>query len=134
MTSTAPTNLSQHEIELAPSFILPIVLLLVAIPLVLVQIWVGLAIALLGLFLMFQTVFIRLRFTNTALDIYRGQTLLRHFPYQDWQNWRIFWKPVPILFYFKEIKSIHFLPIIFDPKALKTSLETFVPLEQAPPD
>lgn len=134
MTSTAPTNLSHQEIELAPSFILPIALVLVAMPLVLVQIWVGLAIALLGLFLMFQTVFIRLRFTDTALDVYRGQTLLRHFPYQDWQNWRIFWKPVPILFYFKEIKSIHFLPIIFDPKALKTSLETFVPLEQAPPD
>ncbi|HBB34665.1 MAG TPA: DUF3119 domain-containing protein, partial [Cyanobacteria bacterium UBA9273] len=42
-------------------------------------------------------------------------------------NWRIFWPQLPILFYFKEIKSIHFLPILFDPKQLNTCLEQRCP-------
>lgn len=108
---------------LAPSYTLPIVLVIVAIPLALLQPWVGGAIALFGLFLMFQAATLRLQFTETALDIYRGDTLIRRFPYQDWLNWQIFWSPVPILFYFKEVNSIHFLPILFDPKMLKNCLE-----------
>jgi len=108
---------------LAPSYTLPIVLVIVAIPLALLQPWVGGAIALFGLFLMFQAATLRLQFTETALDIYRGETLIRSFPYQDWLNWQIFWSPVPILFYFKEVNSIHFLPILFDPKMLKNCLE-----------
>ena len=108
---------------LVPSYTLPIVLVIGAIPLALLQPWVGGAIALFGLFLMFQAATLRLQFTETALDIYRGETLIRRFPYQDWLNWQIFWSPVPILFYFKEVNSIHFLPILFDPKMLKTCLE-----------
>jgi hypothetical protein len=34
---------------------------------------------------------------------------------------------VPILFYFKEINSIHFLPILFDRKMLQTCLEQRCP-------
>ncbi|MEL6164336.1 MAG: DUF3119 family protein, partial [Cyanobacteria bacterium J06628_3] len=49
------------------------------------------------------------------------------FPYSEWQNWRIFWNVIPLLFYFKEIKSIHFLPILFDPKTLKACLEERCP-------
>jgi hypothetical protein len=76
---------------------------------------------------MFQAATLRLRFTDTALDIYRSETRIRCFPYQEWQNWRVFWPPVPILFYFKEVKSIHFLPILFDPKMLRTCLEQRCP-------
>ncbi len=123
-TSFEPTA---STVQLAPSYTLPLVLVIAAIPLLLVQPWVGGAIALFGLFLMFQAVTLRLQFTETALDIYRGETLIRRFPYREWQNWRIFWPPVPILFYFKEINSIHFLPILFDPKTLKTCLEQRCP-------
>jgi hypothetical protein len=35
---------------------------------------------------------------------------------------------VPILFYFKEINSIHFLPIIFDSATLRLCLEKYYPL------
>lgn len=106
------------------------VLVIAAIPVLLVQPWVGGAIALFGLFLMFQAATLRLQFTETALDIYRGETLIRRFPYQEWQNWQIFWPAVPILLYFKEVKSIHFLPILFDPKTLKTCLEQRCPVKQ----
>jgi hypothetical protein len=57
------------------------------------------------------------------LDIYRGDKLIRRFPYQDWENWDIFWYYLPTLFYFKEVKSLHFLPILFDPKLLRACLE-----------
>jgi hypothetical protein len=103
------------------------VLVIAAIPLIFVQPIAAGAIALFGLFLMFQAVTLRLQFTTTDLDIYRGEKLIRRFPYQEWQNWRIFWNGVPILFYFKEVKSIHFLPIIFDPNSLKTCLEERCP-------
>jgi hypothetical protein len=127
VTDAATPQISTQTVELAPSYTLPLVLVLVGLPLVLVQLWVGLAIALFGLFLLFQAISLRLKFTLTDLDIYRGETLIRRFPYQDWQNWEIFWSPVPILFYFKEVKSIHFLPIIFDSKMLRTCLEQRFP-------
>lgn len=127
MTTSFVTN-SASTVELSPSYKLPSVLTIAAIPVFLVQAWVGGAIAIFGLFLMFQAATLRLQFTETALDIYRGKTLIRRFPYQEWQNWQIFWSPVPILFYFKEVKSIHFLPIIFDPKMLKTCLEQRCPI------
>ncbi len=127
MTTAAALPLSDQPIELAPNYTIPIVLVLSAIPLFFVQAWVSLAIALFGLFLLIQTVTLRLRFTDTDLDIYRGQTLIRRFPYQEWQNWRIFWPSFPVLLYFKEVKSIHFLPILFDPAMLKTCLEARCP-------
>lgn len=114
---------SVQTIQLAPSYKLPLVLVIAGIPMLLVQVWLGGAIILFGLFLMFQAATLRLQFTESALDIYRGETLIRQFPYQEWQNWEIFWSAVPILFYFKEVNSIHFLPIIFDPIMLKTCLE-----------
>lgn len=127
MTSAASSPTSTQTVELSPSYAIPLTLTFGAIPVLFIQIWVGLAIALLGLFLLLQTVTIRLQFTTTALDVYRSQTLIRRFPYEDWQNWRIFWPSVPILFYFKEVNSIHFLPILFDPKMLKTCLEQRCP-------
>jgi hypothetical protein len=127
VTSAASSPTSTQTVELSPSYTLPVVLIFAAVPVLLIQIWLGLAIALFGLFLLFQAATIRLQFTATALDIYRSETMIRRFPYQEWQNWRIFWTPVPILFYFKEVKSIHFLPILFDPKTLKSCLEQRCP-------
>lgn len=124
-TSFVPS--ASATVQLTPSYTLPIVLVIAAIPLLLLSVWVGGAIALFGLFLLFQAATLRLQFSETALDIYRGETLIRNFPYQDWQNWQIFWNKVPILFYFKEVKSIHFLPILFDPKMLKICLEQRCP-------
>jgi hypothetical protein len=125
MTYTPTTE----TVQLAPSYAIPIALTVAAIPLFLLNAWVGGAIALFALFLLIQTATLRLWFTDTALDIYRGETMIRRFPYTDWQNWQIFWFNVPILFYFKEVKSIHFLPILFDPKMLRTCLEQRCPHE-----
>lgn len=88
-----------------------------------VQLWAGLIMTLLGLFLGLQTTIIRLTFTETELQVCRGTTILRQFPYEAWQIWTIFWSPVPILFYFREVKSIHFLPMLFSPAELRHQLE-----------
>lgn len=127
MTTTTSSPGVTETVELAPNYTLPVVLVFLALPLLAVQPWVAAVIALFGLFLLFQTVLIRLKFTETALEVYRSDRQIRQFPYQEWQNWRIFWPAVPILFYFKEVKSIHFLPILFDPKMLKTCLEQRCP-------
>jgi hypothetical protein len=122
MTQTSSAS-TQETITLSPNYALPVVLFLAGLLLALWQIWLGGIIAAFALFLMIQTATIRLTFTETALDVYRSGKLIRQFPYADWLNWQIFWQPVPILFYFREVKSIHFLPILFDAKTLKQCLE-----------
>ena len=131
MTVTSSSINSTETIELTPSYALPLILVGVSVPLLLVQKVVALAIALFGLFLMYQAATIRLQFTDTALDVYRKQDMIRRFPYQEWLNWRVFWPAVPILFYFKEIKSIHFLPVLFDPKMLQACLEQRCPRKES---
>ena len=114
-------------VELEPSFKIPLVIVAAGIFLAFVQLLVGVIVASFGLFLMFQAATLRLQFTATDLDIYRSGDRIRRFPYAEWQNWRIFWTRVPILFYFKEINSIHFLPIIFDPRTLQQELTARCP-------
>jgi hypothetical protein len=109
--------------ELAPDYRIPSVILAIAALLTPLSLWASALLALFGAFLMIQAIILRLQFTDTALDIYRGKTLIRSFPFSEWQHWEIFWSPVPILLYFRETKSIHFLPIIFDSIALRQCLE-----------
>jgi len=126
MTTISPQEVT-GTIELAPNYRIPLFLVILSLPLLFLQVWLGIIFSLLGLFLMFQTTRIRLQFTPTSLDVYLSGQQIRSFPYQEWQNWRIFWNRVPILFYFKEVNSIHFLPILFDPKTLKSCLEERCP-------
>ena len=124
MTSLQPLT-NSPTIELAPSYKIPLILVGISLPLLWLQPILGLLLSVFGLFLLLQTVTNRLRFTPKDLEVYRSGNLIRSFPYEEWENWRIFWNPIPILFYFKEVKSIHFLPIIFDANTLKSCLETY---------
>ncbi|MEL6439497.1 MAG: DUF3119 family protein [Cyanobacteria bacterium J06621_8] len=127
MTPNVETDNSTEVVELAPNFRLPIVLLLIALGLSFISWWLGGAIAILGLFLTLQTFLIRIQFTPKELNVLRTGTVIRSFPYSEWLNWEIFWSPIPILFYFKEVNSIHFLPIIFDPQTLANCLQKHYP-------
>lgn len=121
-------TLTSATIELTPRYNLPIFIIILGVAVTIAQIIIGIITVLFGFFLLIQANIIKLKFTPTALEVYRQKTKIREFPYSDWQNWAIFWQPVPILFYFKEVKSIHFLPIIFDPITLKKCLEKYYPL------
>jgi len=114
---------------LAPRYVIPIVLFLLSFPSFWWQPWLGVVVALLAVFLLVQTLIIRLQFTRTDLDLYRGETLIRRFPYKDWSNWEIFWPGVPVLFYFREVNSIHFMPILFDSRMLQLCLEKNCPVK-----
>ncbi|MDX1978444.1 MAG: DUF3119 family protein [Pseudanabaenaceae cyanobacterium bins.68] len=116
------------ETRLAPSYQLPLALLILGLGGGLLNLWLGSTVALFGIFLGVQAKLLTLVFTSQNLDIYRGTSLIRQFPYGDWQNWQIFYPPLPILFYFREVNSIHFLPVVFDPKTLRAALEQHIPL------
>ncbi|MDV3350084.1 DUF3119 family protein [Leptolyngbyaceae cyanobacterium CCMR0082] len=108
---------------LRPDYRLSLSILLMGLCVAPIQAIGGLVIALLGMFLIVQTTVIRLTFTDTELQVCRGTTILRRFPYADWQAWQVFWSAVPILFYFREVKSIHFLPMVFNAGELVDQLQ-----------
>ena len=127
ITEAETINVAEEVIELTPSYRIPIFLMIFSFLLLVVNLWLALVILAFGLFLLFQTRAIRLKFCQTTLEVYYSGKIIRSFPYQEWSNWQIFWQPIPILFYFREVKSIHFLPIIFDPKTLISCLEKYCP-------
>lgn len=133
MTTSNPftdPNIASQATELNPNYAIPIVLVLAGIPLAWVQPIAAGAVAIFGLFLVYQAATIRLVFTATDLEVYRSQQKFRTFPYKEWQDWKVFWFSFPILFYFKEVKSIHFLPVLFDAQMLKTCLEKHISLNK----
>jgi hypothetical protein len=81
----------------------------------------------LGLFLLLQTTLLRLEFNEEALLVRRRDALLRRFPYSEWKGWRLFWPGLPALFYFREERSIHLLPVLFDPVTLQSQLRQRLP-------
>ena len=84
--------------------------------------WLALVISLLGLVLVLQTALLRLEFGPGALLVRRQETLLRRFPYDEWLGWTVFWPKFPFLFYFREQRSIHLLPMLFNAGALHDQL------------
>ncbi len=130
MTTNIEAKNPTEVVELSPSYRIPLFLMVAAGTLTLVSLWLAGAIALFGLFLTIQTILIRLQFTDKALNVLRSGKVIRSFPYSEWLNWEIFWSPIPILFYFREVNSIHFLPIIFDSKTLLDCLNKYYPRER----
>jgi len=93
--------------------------------------WLILALVLFGGFLLLQTALLRLRFEADDLVVLRSDQEIRRFPYADWIGWRLFWPALPVLFYFREQRSPHLLPMLFDAAELKRQLEQRIP-SQAP--
>jgi Protein of unknown function (DUF3119) len=130
---SSPSLPQTEPVVLNPSYRLPVGLAIAALPIAWLSLWVGVPIFLFAVFLGIQAATLRLHFTASALEIYRGQTQIRSFAYADWYYWEIYWPAVPILFYFREVKSIHFLPMLFDPKALTQSLNAYCPRQKDSP-
>jgi hypothetical protein len=84
--------------------------------------WLTLALVLFGGFLLLQARLLRLEFAAEDLVVWRGAKELRRFPYASWLGWRLFWPGLPVLFYFREERSIHLLPMLFDATSLQEQL------------
>jgi hypothetical protein len=130
---SSPPDNTADEVVLRPRFWVPLgVLLLAAASLGLRPLWGGvvwlaLGTGVMGLFLLLQTALLRLRFAPEALLVARRDTVIRRFPYDAWIGWRVWWPALPVLFYFREEKSLHLLPMLFDATALRQQLELRLP-------
>lgn len=88
----------------------------------------GLVLAIFSIFLFIQTAILQLTFSADALLVTRRSwgapaVEIKRFPYKEWQYWQIFWPRFPVLFYFREINSIHFLPMLFSANQLQSELK-----------
>ena len=119
----------EPAVSLAPSYWVPLgVSLLGALCLPLQASWGGfrwlaLALVLFGGFLLLQARLLRLEFAADDLVVWRSNQEIRRFPYATWLGWRLFWPGLPLLLYFREERSIHLLPVLFDGPGLRQQLE-----------
>ncbi len=129
MTAATPADAVTDRITLQPRPWVPLGVMALAVPVALSPVgWRGaLPIVLFGLFLLSQAALLRLCFTAEALVVERAGHEIRRFLYVDWQGWRLFWGPLPVLFWFKEVRSIHLLPMLFDARGLQEQLEQRLP-------
>ena len=125
-SSQTPQPDPDQGVILAPRVWLPLAVIALGVAALLLTVWLALVVSLFGLFLLIQSQILRLQFTTDALLVWRGATVLRRFPYSEWLTWSLFWGPVPVLFYFREQSSIHFLPVLFDATSLREELNRHV--------
>ncbi|QVV67478.1 DUF3119 family protein [Synechococcus sp. LA31] len=125
-SSQTPQPDPDQGVILAPRIWLPLAVIALGVAALLLTVWLALVVSLFGLFLLIQSQILRLQFTTDALLVWRGATVLRRFPYSEWLTWSLFWGPVPVLFYFREQRSIHFLPVLFDATSLREELNRHV--------
>ena len=108
------TTLSKDvsSVVLAPSPRLPLLIFLLGLALLPLPYhpWPTLLNSLVSLVLLLQAYRIRLEFNNNALIVWYEERELRHFPYENWISWRLFWGNFGCLLYFREQKSLHLIP------------------------
>ena len=125
-TAGSPLPDPAQGVILAPRPWVPLGVVLLGVASLALNVWAALVVGLFGLFLLLQSQLLRLQFSAEALLVWRGASLLRSFPYSDWLGWKLFWQPLPVLFYFREQRSIHLLPVLFDATTLREQLNLHV--------
>ncbi len=125
-TAGSPLPDPAQGVILAPRPWVPLGVVLLGVASLALNLWAALVVGLFGLFLLLQSQLLRLQFSAEALLVWRGASLLRSFPYSDWLGWKLFWQPLPVLFYFREQRSIHLLPVLFDATTLREQLNLHV--------
>ena len=118
--SSKPANVTLKPDVRLPLLVVVLGAVLLPLPL---HPWPTLVVVLFGVFLLIQSASLRLEFEERALIVWQNGRELRRFPYDQWLSWRLFAPWLPGLLYFREIQSIHFLPILFSPGELREQLE-----------
>ena len=123
-----PSSRSQSAVSIHPSPRLPLLILVLGPALLPLpwHPWPTLANSLIALALLIQSYSLRLEFDEQALIVWRGDQELRRFPYDDWISWRLFWNGFPTVLYFRERKSPHLIPVLFNADELREQLRTRV--------
>lgn len=134
----APPTVSLAPVSLAPSYWLPLAISLAGAVCVPLQAhgagfrWLALLLVAFGGFLLLQARWLRLEFAEEDLVVWRGEQEIRRFAYASWLTWRLFWPALPVLFTFREVRSIHLLPVLFDAHELRQQLQRRLP-QLSPP-
>ncbi len=122
------TPKQQPSVTISPSPRLPLLILLLGPALLPLpwHPWTTLVNSLIALALLIQSYSLRLEFAPETLIVWRGDQELRRFPYDDWISWRLFWSEFPTVLYFRERKSPHLIPVLFNADELREQLRTRV--------
>lgn len=112
------------SIVLKPNIRLPVLVYLVGIAILPLPFhpWATLCVCGLAVFLLAQAYLLRLELTDNDFVIWRVDQELRRFPFENWLAWRIFLPGLPGILFFREVRSPHLLPILFDPLTLLEQL------------
>ena len=116
--------LEQDSVILAPSYRLPIFIILIGLLISITPFhpWPTITISSFGFFLLLQSFTLKLKFTQEDLVVMQLGKELRRFPFKNWIAWKIILPQIPGFLYFREQASPHLLPILFEVNSLKEQL------------
>ena len=126
--SSSSNKDTSDEVILKPMYRLPVLIILTGLIILLTPAakWIALTISIFGIFLLIQSLTLKLKFTSKDLIVLQLGKEIRSFPYQQWLAWRIFFPKLPGILYFRETASPHLLPILFDEAMLESQLRSRV--------
>jgi len=115
----------EDSVTIAPSFQLPIILIVLSFSLLLLKIGSLPTIisASFSFFLLLQSFTLRIKISQNDFIVLQLGKEIRRFPFKNWLTWKLFLPSLPGIFYFREKSSPHLLPILFDPKELRNQLK-----------
>ena len=126
--SSSSNKDTSNEVVLKPMYRLPLIIILTGLIILLTPATkcFALTIIIFGLFLLIQSLTLKLKFTSKDLIVLQLDKEIRRFPYEQWLAWRIFFPKLPGILYFRETASPHLLPILFDEAMLESQLRSCV--------
>ena len=115
----------EESVTIAPSFQLPIILIVLSFSLLFLKIgsFPTIISASFSFFLLLQSFTLRIKITKDDFIVLQFGKEIRRFPFENWLTWKLFLPSLPGIFYFREKSSPHLLPILFNPEQLKNQLK-----------
>jgi len=115
----------EESVTIAPSFKLPIILIILSFSLLFLRIGSLPTIisASFSFFLLLQTFTLRIKISQDDFIVLQLGKEIRRFPFKNWLTWKLFLPNLPGIFYFREKSSPHLLPILFNAEELRNQLK-----------
>ena len=135
MSSTPQSQPDQSQsVILKPNIRLPVLVYVIGLAMLPLPLhpWATIVVCGFAVFLLVQAYLLRLELTDKDLVIWRVDEEIRRFPFANWLAWRMFLPEIPGILFFREVKSPHLLPILFDPVMLLEQLRLRVGTLEVP--
>ena len=135
MSSTPESQPDQSQsVILKPNIRLPVLVYVIGLAMLPLPLhpWATIVVCGFAVFLLVQAYLLRLELTDKDLVIWRVDEEIRRFPFADWLAWRMFLPEIPGILFFREVKSPHLMPILFEPDKLLDQLRLRVGTLEVP--